>query len=384
MRVFTATLGTETNTFAPLPTGLASFQGADYDPAGIPTDRLNPFAMPMRVARERAASDGWTVIEGMVAFAMPAGVTTRHAYEFLRDRAARRPARRDAGRHGAARAARRDGRRRLRRRRGRPAGAGARDGRARHGDRRGARPALPPDRGQDLERRRAGALQGVSAHRHVRAGAGPGEALRGDGAGPDPAGDVGFRLRDDHHVPHQPRADARLRRPDQGARGARRRAVGVDRARLPVGRRAGRRDARPRDHRRPGRRGRGARRAARPRARRHARPAQAGLSGPRRGDRRRARDARCAGRARRFGRQPRWRRRGRLDLRAARTARAWRRERGARSAVGSDRRGASCSTPGRVRGCRFASGARSGRPRASRWTPTWRCCASRAARARPA
>jgi microcystin degradation protein MlrC len=85
MRVFTATLGTETNTFAPLPAGLASFKGADYDPAGVATERLNPFAMPMRVARERAASDGWTVIEGKVAFAMPAGVTTRHAYESLRD-----------------------------------------------------------------------------------------------------------------------------------------------------------------------------------------------------------------------------------------------------------------------------------------------------------
>jgi microcystin degradation protein MlrC len=85
MRVFVATLGTETNTFAPLPTGLANFQGADYDPEGVPDDRLNPFAMPMRVARERAVSHGWTVVEGKVAFAMPAGVTTRRAYEFLRD-----------------------------------------------------------------------------------------------------------------------------------------------------------------------------------------------------------------------------------------------------------------------------------------------------------
>lgn len=85
MRVFAATLGTETNTFAPLPTGLASFQGAGYDPTGIPTGRLDAFAMPMRVARERGAKEGWTVIEGKVAFAMPAGVTTRRAYEFLRD-----------------------------------------------------------------------------------------------------------------------------------------------------------------------------------------------------------------------------------------------------------------------------------------------------------
>jgi len=85
MRVFVATLGTETNTFAPLPTGLASFQGRGYDPTGIPSERLDAFAMPMRVARERGAREGWTVIEGKVAFAMPAGPTTRHAFEFLRD-----------------------------------------------------------------------------------------------------------------------------------------------------------------------------------------------------------------------------------------------------------------------------------------------------------
>lgn len=85
MRAFVATLGTETNTFAPLPTGLASFQGRGYDPAGVPTASLDAFAMPMRVARERGAKEGWTVIEGKVAFAMPAGITTRRAYEFLRD-----------------------------------------------------------------------------------------------------------------------------------------------------------------------------------------------------------------------------------------------------------------------------------------------------------
>jgi len=85
MRVFVATLGTETNTFAPLPTGLAGFQGRGYDPSGVPTERLDAFAMPTRVARERAASEGWTVFEGKIAFAMPAGTTTRRAYEFLRD-----------------------------------------------------------------------------------------------------------------------------------------------------------------------------------------------------------------------------------------------------------------------------------------------------------
>lgn len=86
MRVFSATLGTETNTFAPLPTGLDCFIGPDHDPRGVSTERLGPFAMPLRVARERGAIEGWTVIEGPLAFAMPGGVATRHAYETLRDR----------------------------------------------------------------------------------------------------------------------------------------------------------------------------------------------------------------------------------------------------------------------------------------------------------
>ena len=85
MRVFTATLGTETNSFAPLPTGLAAFQGKGYDPTNMPTAELQAFAMVQRVVRERAAVEGWNVVEGKVAFAQPAGPTTRHAYEFLSD-----------------------------------------------------------------------------------------------------------------------------------------------------------------------------------------------------------------------------------------------------------------------------------------------------------
>jgi microcystin degradation protein MlrC len=85
MRVFSASLGTETNTFSPLPTGLAAFQQHGYDPSDIADADLHPFAMPMRAMRERGRRDGWTMFEGKVAFAMPAGVTTRKAYEFLRD-----------------------------------------------------------------------------------------------------------------------------------------------------------------------------------------------------------------------------------------------------------------------------------------------------------
>jgi microcystin degradation protein MlrC len=85
MRVFTASLATETNTFAPLPTGLAAFHEAGYFPAGQHPDRMTFFAGPLWAARQRAREQGWTLIEGLVTGAQPGGTTTRHAYETLRD-----------------------------------------------------------------------------------------------------------------------------------------------------------------------------------------------------------------------------------------------------------------------------------------------------------
>lgn len=85
MRVFTATLATETNTFAPMPTGLASYKEVGYFPAGKHPDQLTFFAAPLWALRLRAKALGWTVVEGMVAMAQPSGTTTREAYETLRD-----------------------------------------------------------------------------------------------------------------------------------------------------------------------------------------------------------------------------------------------------------------------------------------------------------
>lgn len=85
MRVFTATLATETNTFAPLPTGLASFKEGMYFEAGTHPNAPTLFTGPLWAAREKAKSDGWIVIEGLVAAAQPAGLTTRPTYEKLRD-----------------------------------------------------------------------------------------------------------------------------------------------------------------------------------------------------------------------------------------------------------------------------------------------------------
>ena len=85
MRVFSGCLATETNTFGPMPTGLASFRERGYFPAGAHPDRMFFFAAPLWVARQRGAALGWDLVEGMVAAAQPSGTTTRHAYETLRD-----------------------------------------------------------------------------------------------------------------------------------------------------------------------------------------------------------------------------------------------------------------------------------------------------------
>ncbi len=88
MRVFSGSLSTETNTFAPMPTGIASFKDRGYYKAGQHPDHLSFFAAPLWAARLRAKQQpekNWVLIEGMVAGAQPSGITTRIAYETLRD-----------------------------------------------------------------------------------------------------------------------------------------------------------------------------------------------------------------------------------------------------------------------------------------------------------
>jgi len=85
MRVFSGSLATETNTFAPMPTGLASFKDRGYYPTGKHPNQMTFFSGPLWAVRLRGIDKGWELIEGMVAGAQPSGTTTRHAYETLRD-----------------------------------------------------------------------------------------------------------------------------------------------------------------------------------------------------------------------------------------------------------------------------------------------------------
>jgi microcystin degradation protein MlrC len=85
MRVFSGGLATETNTFAPMPTGLGSFRDRGYYRAGTHPDEMSFFAGPLWAARQRGKALGWELVEGLVASAQPSGTTTRLAYETLRD-----------------------------------------------------------------------------------------------------------------------------------------------------------------------------------------------------------------------------------------------------------------------------------------------------------
>ncbi|MFO0472945.1 MAG: M81 family metallopeptidase [Pseudomonadota bacterium] len=87
MRAFTATLVTETNTFAPLPTALSAFHAeGHYSKAGAhPSEPSALSSWMLTAVRERARRDDWALAEGMMAFAEPAGPTTREAWDSLRE-----------------------------------------------------------------------------------------------------------------------------------------------------------------------------------------------------------------------------------------------------------------------------------------------------------
>ncbi len=85
MRMFVASLATETNTFAPLPVDRSAFENAFYAPPGKHPETPTLCSAPIVAARSRAARDGFTLIEGTSTWAEPAGLVSREAFESLRD-----------------------------------------------------------------------------------------------------------------------------------------------------------------------------------------------------------------------------------------------------------------------------------------------------------
>ncbi|MGC0054141.1 M81 family metallopeptidase [Brucella pituitosa] len=85
MRIFTASLATETNTFSPVPTDRASFEMAFYAVPGKHPDTPTLCSSPIVALRKRAATEGLTVIEGTATWAEPGGLLQKQAFEELRD-----------------------------------------------------------------------------------------------------------------------------------------------------------------------------------------------------------------------------------------------------------------------------------------------------------
>ena len=79
MRMFVASLATETNTFSPLPVDRSAFERAFYAPPGKHPETPTLCSAPVVAARSRAKSGGITLIEGTATWSEPAGLVSRGA-----------------------------------------------------------------------------------------------------------------------------------------------------------------------------------------------------------------------------------------------------------------------------------------------------------------
>lgn len=85
MRIFSASLATETNTFSPIPTSRTTYEEALYAPPGTYPDEVKLCTAPLYVARQRAAQENFTLIEGSVFWSEPSGTTDQASFESMRD-----------------------------------------------------------------------------------------------------------------------------------------------------------------------------------------------------------------------------------------------------------------------------------------------------------
>jgi microcystin degradation protein MlrC len=85
MRIFAASLATESNSFSPIPTNRDSYEQTIYFKPGEHPDRGTLCTGPLWVARRRAKQEGFELIEGSCFWAEPSGPTTQAAYESMRD-----------------------------------------------------------------------------------------------------------------------------------------------------------------------------------------------------------------------------------------------------------------------------------------------------------
>lgn len=85
MRIFTASLATETNTFSPMFTDLASFKNSFYAAPGEHPATPTLCSAPLVACREEAQRQPIQLFEGSCSWAEPGGLVNRASYEYLRD-----------------------------------------------------------------------------------------------------------------------------------------------------------------------------------------------------------------------------------------------------------------------------------------------------------
>ena len=83
--LFTACLGTETHTWAPLPTDTKAFEATYVVREGNHPESVNMFGVPLQIWKRRAKAKGWRVSEGLCAFATPSGLTVKLTHEAFRN-----------------------------------------------------------------------------------------------------------------------------------------------------------------------------------------------------------------------------------------------------------------------------------------------------------
>ena len=85
MGIFTAGISTETNTFAPWPTGLRGFEEGGLFRGNASTGGEGASNLVARLYRDLASQDGHEFVEGLFTLAQPSGLTLQGVWEGLRD-----------------------------------------------------------------------------------------------------------------------------------------------------------------------------------------------------------------------------------------------------------------------------------------------------------
>ncbi len=85
MKIFTAVLATETNTFSPISVDLNAFKASLYALPNQHPQTPTLCSAPLTVGREIAQARNWELVEGTATWADPAGLINRETYERLRD-----------------------------------------------------------------------------------------------------------------------------------------------------------------------------------------------------------------------------------------------------------------------------------------------------------